>query len=269
MRMFDLHRIAEVCREDVEYFKQYGEWHKCPISGYIYQNNNANVLAVAHMDTVFDKDNHYFYAEGKYVNSGKLDNRIGVYILLDILPQIGTFDLLLTDLEESIQSTAAHFKPENDYNWIVEFDRLGHDVVMYSYEDDEMFNLMACYDFPVGRGTFSDIAELEYLGVKGFNFGNGTKGQHTTKCSVDLEVLEEQMVKFDIFYKEMNEVKLPHEIKRGRGYLPISHKYGYIDELTSRYYENEKRYLKDGTGYIYDTERDLWLHESDIDIEEL
>ena len=86
--------------------------------------------------------------------------------------------MLLTVGEESGCSTAEHFKPPKDYDWIIEFDRTGTDVVMYQYEDPECLERIEASGAATGRGSYSDIACLEHCGVKAFNWGVGYRGDY-------------------------------------------------------------------------------------------
>jgi hypothetical protein len=147
---------------------------------YAYKDNGSNVLAVAHLDTVglaHERGCHFLDTEGgPVVYSRALDDRLGAYIILDLLPSLGiTCDVLLTVGEESGRSTAEFFEPPTgkDYNWMIEFDRGGTDVVMYQYEDRATTKLVEASGARVGDGIFSDIAYLEHLGIKGFNWGVG------------------------------------------------------------------------------------------------
>src|SRR3954465_12674834 len=86
---------------------------------YAYRKTKgATVLAVAHCDFV-DCDSSHFFAKDGIVWSSRLDDRLGVYTILDVLPMLGiNVDVLLTDGEESCNSTARYFDvKEHDYKW--------------------------------------------------------------------------------------------------------------------------------------------------------
>ena len=109
------------------------------------------------------------------------------------------------------QSTAQHFKPPKQYNWIMEFDRQGSDTVMYDYDDNDMRQLLREYDFEVGHGSFTDICELESLGCKGFNFGVGYHKQHTPDCYANLAETWDSFRKVQSLYKDWSDTLLEHE----------------------------------------------------------
>ena len=111
---------------------------------YLYKNNNAKILAVCHMDTVFDHAHKYNFChiDENYIFSPKLDDRLGVYTILHYLPKYHPnvkYDYLITTDEEIGKSTAQLFAKVNKkkYNWIVEFDRKGEDVVLYDYKHNK------------------------------------------------------------------------------------------------------------------------------------
>jgi hypothetical protein len=161
-----------------------GTCSKSALDGYYhFRDNGSKVLSVAHLDTVVRPDRrapHFSNTErGPRVVSGALDDRLGAYVILDLLPQLGvTCDQLLTTGEEDGASTAADFKPGKDYDWVIEFDRGGTDVVMYQYDDHACRKAVQASGAPVGTGSFSDIAYLEHLGVKCFNWGAGYDGNY-------------------------------------------------------------------------------------------
>lgn len=150
---------------------------------YHFRDNGSNVLAVAHLDTVVTPKGrrpHFRNTHnGPVVTSGALDDRLGAYVILELLPKLGvTCDWLLTVGEESGCSTAEYFKTSKDYHWVIEFDRGGMDVVMYQFEDADSRDLVEAAGATMGSGSFSDIASLEHLGVKAFNWGVGYQGNY-------------------------------------------------------------------------------------------
>jgi len=183
---------------------------------YYYQDNGSQILAVAHLDTVVDHEertaNFVNTEAGPVVFSGALDDRLGAYIILDLLPALGIqFDILLTVGEESGQSTAEEFYAEKDYHWMIEFDRGGSDVVMYQYDDAEMRDLVRDCGAKPADGIFSDISYLEHLGIKGFNWGVGYQDYHGDRSHAFLEDTVEMVAYFLRFHAANKDVALPHE----------------------------------------------------------
>jgi hypothetical protein len=158
-----------------------------PEDYYHFRDNGSRVLAVAHLDTVVapDRRTPHFTAtqNGPLITCGALDDRLGAYVILDLLPKLGvTCDWLLTVGEESCQSTAEFFTQAKDYDWLIEFDRGGTDVVMYQYEDRASRAAVEASGAVMGSGSFSDVAALEHLGVKGFNWGVGYRGHYHSEA---------------------------------------------------------------------------------------
>lgn len=173
---------------------------------YGFVDNGANVLAVVHLDYVGMglKGWHARYRDiGGTVVSPALDDRLGLWIIADLLPKYGAnFDILLTEDEEVGASTAGLFVTEKSYNWIFSFDRRGTDVVMYDYETRELKTLLEAYGFTVGLGSFSDICYLEHLGCSGFNFGAGYYMEHSKDCFALAENVAEMVARFMRFYND-------------------------------------------------------------------
>jgi len=157
------------------------------------------------------------------IYSPQLDDRLGVYTILDLMPSLGVkMDALLTDDEEIGRSTASLFATDKQYNWIVEFDRRGTGAVMYEYD-------FPCHDyFDIERGTFSDICELEHLGCQGINIGVAYHKEHTTRCHMVLEDYAEQMVRFQTMWTDLHKTKMEHEplCYDNGGWYDDKHDYG-------------------------------------------
>ena len=189
---------------------------KAPADFYYFRDNGADVLAVAHLDTVGAPDTrqcNFLNTEGgEVVYSRALDDRLGAYVILDLLPKLGiTYDLLLTVGEESGQSTAAFFEPPKDYDWMIEFDRGGSDVVMYQYENEDTADLVERSGARVADGIFSDISVLEHLGVKGFNWGVGYQDYHSPRSHAYLDDTFAMVDYYLTFHAANTGTRLPHE----------------------------------------------------------
>jgi len=193
------------------------KWARAPEDYYHFRDNGSSVLAVAHLDTVVRPKGRvpHFRAtrKGPYVRSGALDDRLGAYVILNLLPRLGiTCDWLLTTGEESCSSTAEWFEPKKDYDWTIEFDRGGTDVVMYQYDDARTRRLVEAAGAPVGHGSFSDVAALEHLGVKGFNWGVGYRGDyHSEKGYALLNDTFAMTAKYLRFHAQNAGTAMPHD----------------------------------------------------------
>lgn len=188
-----------------------------PEDYYHFRDNGSRVLAVAHLDTVVRPDRRAprftSTKHGPAVQSGALDDRLGAYVILRLLPALGiTCDWLLTVGEESGASTAEHFKPGKDYDHVIEFDRTGTDVVMYQYEDEPSCLAVEAAGARVGSGSFSDIAYLEHLGVKAFNWGVGYRGNyHSEEGYALLNDTFAMTARYLRFHEQNAGITMPHE----------------------------------------------------------
>lgn len=171
-----------------------------------FHDNGSKILAVAHCDYV--RLPFRFDVDGPIVYSPRLDDRLGVYLIREVLEKIGVVcDWLFTEGEESGCSTAHHFEASKDYHWIIELDRAGTDAVTYSY--DEMIPYVEKH-FPHGFGSYSDISSMRHLGVGAFNAGIGYYQQHTEACHCDLNTVAQCLEQIANFYQEFKETPILH-----------------------------------------------------------
>ena len=107
-------------------FKKYAIDYNNPKKRRIFVDNNSAVLFVAHLDTVQPPKINAI-TKGK-IHACGLDDRLGAKIAFDLSKELGA-DLLLTDLEESCQTTAKYhtckdcydtFETENSENIAIE-----------------------------------------------------------------------------------------------------------------------------------------------------
>jgi hypothetical protein len=189
-------------------FTKLGDTLWTPNGPLIHIDNGAKVLAVGHLDYVYKSQP---IMSGNSVICPQLDDRLGVWTILDFLPSIGVkCDVLLTDSEESGMSTAEYFVAEKDYNWVFEFDRCGTDVVMYQFGTQDLDDLLTSMGWKVGTGSLSDISSMDHLGVSCFNFGVGYHMQHTYKCHADVKVTVAQARRFAKFYHKYKNTRMDH-----------------------------------------------------------
>lgn len=216
----DLVRICELPQSD---FDQYAHrvdlpsratWHGEDTEAfYFYRDTGAPILAVAHLDHVQDDGTCSVIetADGPLALSGALDDRLGAYVILELLPRLGmNVDWLLTTNEEMGASTAEEFDIDKRYNWMIEFDRGGTDVVMYQYETGEYAKLVEDTGARVGVGSYSDIADLDHLGCAGFNWGVGYYDYHSKRSHAWLDDTFKMVSRFMRFYAANASTLLPH-----------------------------------------------------------
>lgn len=215
----------------------------------------TDILAVAHLDNVHHSvDFHAFsHMQDVIVYSPTLDDRLGAYVILKLLPQLGLhYDILLTEGEETGHTTASQFEIDKKYNWIFEFDRRLDDVVMYQYETPKYAALLKGYGFKVGIGSFSDIGSLGHLGATAFNFGVGYEDEHSNYAHAYMSLLTGQIKRFVSFYKENKDTAMPFEQTK-------SYKRSYGTAGTSAYLYGEKGYWLNNKWHSWeDFDADEW-----------
>lgn len=265
----DYNKLKSTCLSPIEAFESLGEVTNTRDGIYIFKDNGCKVLGVAHLDTVLNT-NHFHKIDvngDPIVINAQLDDRLGAYALIHLLPSLGIqFDLLLTEGEESGRSTAAHFKAPHDYNWMFSFDRHGDDVVLYQYDSKDINAALESSKFRIGKGSFSDIAFLDHLGVKGFNVGTGYEGEHTDMSYANMTTFKSQVSKFYKFYNQNKDKKYAykggHIARKGynNSFYPMA---GYSSRFVwqDKDYDDLYCYLcgKRGTIQIVDN---IWLCES-------
>lgn len=207
----------ETVKDESDSKRARSSWRSSRLAGYYhFRDNGSKVLAVAHLDTVVRPDRrapHFRNTQtGPAVVSGALDDRLGAYVILGLLPKLGiSCDVLLTTDEEDGMSTASSFVPPKDYDHVIEFDRGGTDVVMYQYEDRQSRQRVEFCGAKMGLGSFSDIAYLEHLGVKAFNWGAGYGGDyHSERGYAFLNDTFAMVAKYARFNNQNAGVTMPH-----------------------------------------------------------
>ena len=206
--------LRERCFAKIRNFAKVGKLESNLYGRHFFQDNNANILAIAHLDTVQSRNNFSVGIKDgkKIVYCPKLDDRLGVYIILDLLPKLGVkCDVLLTENEECCSSTAQDFLPNSydRYNWMFEFDRIGTDVVMYQYLTKQWEKIFKhSYGLVANDGSYTDIVELDFLGVSGFNFGCGYHNNHSKDAYFVIEEMLLMVRCFLKFYKHYKNTRL-------------------------------------------------------------
>jgi hypothetical protein len=216
---FDANVLAEICMAPESYFEKYGsEFKRDGGKGkfaFYCKDTVSDVLGIAHMDSVCKTKDFGIakYVSGKeLVMSPTLDDRLGVYVICELLPKLGIHtDLLLTTDEESGNSTAKHFKTDKKYKWMFQFDRTGDDVVMYQYDTPELRKRLEDAGLKCASGSASDISKLSDLGCSGMNFGVGYYDYHWERAYADLNVTFDQVAKFMKFYRTNHKTHLIYD----------------------------------------------------------
>ena len=216
----DLRQLRLRCTQTEESFRAMGGVVTMTPNGHhIWFDRGSNVLAVAHLDSVIDKgpfcvvETHH----NTVVFHPTMDDRLGVYIIMDLLPALGIVpDVLLTTGEESGYSTAQYFESPKEYKWMFQFDRSGCDVVLYQYDHAELRDRLGGCGFIIEDGLFSDISYMDGLGISGINFGCAYYMNHGTGAHAftnELVMMVENFQKFWKLYKD-ERIEAPEVLPR-------------------------------------------------------
>jgi len=191
-----------------------------PSGRYAYLRRGAPVLAIAHLDYI-GRGQHFEVARlpgEDLVFCESLDDRLGAYIIRELLPALGIkTDVLLTTGEESANSSASDWcddfavSARDDYNWIVSFDRRGEGAVLYQYDESPEWKFAIADYFDLQIGTYSDISSMGRLHRCGVNIGTGYHAEHTTRCHFSTAELNAQLSRFKAFYDDYSEIAFEHK----------------------------------------------------------
>jgi len=231
----DYTAMRRICLMPEEEFRTLPGYEYNAKEEYIFKDNDADILAVAHLDSVVWT--HHFYhivieedrkSPMPMILNGQLDDRLGAYMIVEYLHRYGfNYDVLLTTNEERGASTASAFHPDKQYNWMFEFDREGEDAVIYHYRG--MRQPLTQCGFKVGFGSYSDISDLSHLGCGGINVGTGVHNYHGAHAWSDVGELEANIRRFLKFWVVNKDIHHEHDPKRGRagGYYQGYGVYGH------------------------------------------
>lgn len=236
LKYINLELMKKVFHAPTMSFKRFGtKVLKSQHGPLIFRDNGAKILFVGHLDSVCQDLTFYFQADKGRIYNPQLDDRLGVYAGLYVLPALGlNYDLLLCDSEESGNSTASLFDKlnvEKEYNWIFEIDRAGTDVAIYQYENPEWRDSLRKHFGLVSSGSFTDIVELSQLGVCGVNISCGYYNNHGPSAFMEVDEFTSQIDKFVSFYNEYKDTKFEYDPKVHRRWYSS---YGafYTDDST-------------------------------------
>jgi len=178
---------------------------------YVFIDRGADILAVAHRDHVVENAKHFYWAamaNDNVIYTPVLDDRLGCWIINNVLPKMGfNFDILFTEGEETGNSTAAFFPgiEGKQYKFIVEFDRKEDDAVTYQFDRKVWEDALKDSGFKVNKGMFSDIGMLSHLKACAVNIGCGYKDYHSERANASINQLYQQLVRFKAFMAKYGE----------------------------------------------------------------
>ena len=171
-----------------------------PISrkGFLYAPGELPVLLVAHLDTVHAELPKIicYSKDGRYMMSPQGiggDDRVGVYMILQILRQVNCHVLFCEDEECGGRGATAFTQSgiQPDVHYIIELDRKGeNDAVYYGCDNSEFREYVSEFGFQEAFGSFSDISILApYLKTAAVNLSTGYYNAHRNHELIDREVM--------------------------------------------------------------------------------
>lgn len=184
----------------------------------IFINKKSDVLFIAHLDTVLKPK--FLRKTKKRIYTTGLDDRLGCLIAYELSKELNA-DLLLTDHEESFNSTA-QYHDYKGYNWIVEFDRYRNDVVLYDCGSKDFENAINEY-WKIGVGSFSDICMMNVNNCC-MNIGIGYYNAHSQDSYCTIKQVKRQIEKFKLFYAKYKDVHFVRDV-------PCKDIYAYENDL--------------------------------------
>jgi hypothetical protein len=210
----DYQRLKETCSRSIESFEKEGEVFDTPSGKLVYIDQGSDILAIAHRDFVCPSQ-HFEVVTimgVRYILNGQLDDRLGIYTILYHLPQMGIkYDILLTENEETGNSSAQDFIPRKTYKWMFQFDRRTDDVVHYQYFNREMeMRLKKAGWNTYLHGSGSDISKMSHVGCIGINIGTGYSDEHTAWCKMNVDMWYAQVRKFSGLYADIKDETFPY-----------------------------------------------------------
>lgn len=158
----------------------------------IFIDRDAPWLFVAHVDTVVEPRIKKVNRRKQIITGAGFDDRLGCYLAYVLSKHLGA-DLLLCDLEESLESTGQYHDCK-DYRFIVEFDRGGTDVVTYDRDNEEFRESLSAF-WTIGFGSSSDISTLSTTACC-VNVGIGYYLAHSQDSYIKPKEVASQVDKF-------------------------------------------------------------------------
>lgn len=258
LEFVDMKAMHILCTIGIDDFDKLGQRTNTQDGSYIFIDRGASILAVAHRDTVCPANDKFRYVVSeKRVYTPTLDDRLGCTILLDILDKMlpkNSYDILLTEGEETGRSTAKYFEPPEgkEYKWMFQFDRGGTDIVHYQYTDPEWMGKLEDTGIKVELGAFSDICYLEHLGICGVNWGTAYYSYHSANAYCNLDETVDMVKKFAEFFKLHQATTFKHDREKydkhgeKRKYENLGYSSGYGSDIGQKQGHGAISFFGDG-----------------------
>ena len=187
-------KICQMSQKDLKKFvaEQLQETHGTVFmeDGYVYAQGQMPVLLVAHLDTVHEHlptQIYYDKASDSIFSPQGIgaDDRCGVYMIFEVIKKYNCSVLFCEDEEiggvGAEKFTKSKLANKLDFNYMIEFDRQGHNDAVFYHCGNEEFEEFITKDFyKTATGTFSDISVLApFFGCAAVNLSCGYYNAHT------------------------------------------------------------------------------------------
>lgn len=212
-------------------------------NGFIYHQGTFPVLLCAHMDTVHKEIPRVMvYANGTLSSPQGIggDDRCGIYMIFKILKKYDCSVVFLEDEEigcvgakKFVNSIiCAKIKRENNFKYIIEFDRKGNNhAVTYDCDNKEFDSFITKEFFKKEYGTCSDISYIApELGVAAVNLSCGYYKEHNIEEWVNIKEMERVIVEAMKVLERTKELEKPFDYIKSTRPKYYGHGYGYWDD---------------------------------------
>ena len=225
-----LPRLVDICKKTQEELKKQLETeltnlgyvaHNC--DGFLFAKGTVPVLLVAHMDTVhftpvktileYEMLNGTHHLTSPQGIGG--DDRCGIYMIMEIVKELKC-SVLFTEDEECGCIGAKKLEKYNmdsykkDMNFIIEFDRKGHnDAVYYGCNNKEFEKFINTVgEFRTAIGSCSDISYVApFLGLAAVNLSCGYYKAHSKSEYIVIEEMLENIERAKKIIVQASEIK--------------------------------------------------------------
>lgn len=245
MEQHDLKKYLVNTLKSLGYDKVHNE------DGYVYVKGETPVMLLAHMDTVHKSAPIIITmkntAKGTELSSPfgiGGDDRCGIFMILEIIKDLKC-SVLFTEDEEigcvgARKFSESEFIRNLDVNYMIEFDRRGHnDAVFYQCDNPEFTKFITQTFFEEKWGSCSDISRVApKAGIAAVNLSSGYYNEH----SEGEYVIFEEMLRVVEEAKDIicREVKEPFE---------------YIEKRFAGYGKSYDTYDSGGWGWRWDDDK--------------
>ena len=123
---------------------------------------------------------------------------------------------------------------------------MGFDCALYQYDDDETRAAVTAAGYQPVWGSYTDVCELDHLGVKAFNFGVAYRDYHSKNAHIYTGELSELLLMFQDFYEMFKDTTFPHKYTPTVTYGVGKSYHNYYDAQHSAWEWYDTKYKANG-----------------------